>query len=184
MTVLEKRTHSKAIILLLLTAVLWSLGGLLIKSIQWNPLAIAGTRSIIATPLILLILRKKHLTFSVPQILGALSYCVTVILFVVSTKFTTAANAILLQYTAPIYVAIFSIWLLKEKIKKCDWIIIFIAMSGMFLFFFDKLSTGNLIGNILAIISGLSFALFVIFMRMQKREFPLGSIFLGNIIRL
>jgi len=107
---------------------------------------------------------------------------VNVILFVVATKLTTAANAILLQYTAPVYVAIFSGIFLSERIKKLDWFVIFMVMSGMYLFFLDELSTGNLLGNLLAILGGLFFAFYIIFMRKQKSGFPLGSTLLGNII--
>ena len=182
MDILLKKTHRRALVLLFITAILWSFGGLLIKLIDWHPMAIAGMRSLIAIPLISIMVKRKHITYSMPQILGAIFYSVNVILFVAATKLTTAANAILIQYTAPIYVALFSVALLGEKIKKYDWVVISTALLGMVLFFFDKLSVGNFFGNILAAISGLSFGFFIIFMRMQKDSFPLASIFIGNII--
>ena len=125
------KTHTKAFLFLLLTAVLWSFGGLLIKSVSWNPMAIAGMRSAISIPLLLLVVRKDHFTFSFSQIAGACFYSATVILFVSANKLTTAANAIILQYTAPIYVAIFGIWLLKEKVRLHDWIVICNASVGI-----------------------------------------------------
>ena len=110
----------KAIIYLIITAILWSLGGILIKLVDSNALAIAGTRSAIASLIIWLYLGKPKFNWSAAQIGAALSYTGTVILFVMSNKMTTAANAILLQYTAPVYVAILGVWLLKEKTRLFD----------------------------------------------------------------
>lgn len=172
----------KALLLLVATATLWSLGGVLIKSVNANPLAIAGTRSAIAIVVLLLVLRKPKFTWSFAQIGAALAYAATTILFVSSTKTTTAANAIFLQSTAPVYVALLSAWLLKEKIKLLDWITVFIVMVGMMLFFLDNLSTKGILGNVLGAMSGISFALFAIFMRMQKNGSPLESILLGNLL--
>lgn len=137
----------RAILLLAVTAILWSLGGLLIKSVNANPLAIAGLRSAIAVALFLIVLKKPKLTWSFAQIGAALAYAATSLLFVTATKTTTAASAVLLQFTAPVYVALLSSWLLKEKIKLMDWLTIFLVMSGMVLFFLDNLSTKSILGN-------------------------------------
>ena len=176
------KERPKALILLAGTATLRSLGGLLIKSVHTNPLAIAGTRSAIATVVLLLVLRKPKFTGSFAQIGAALAYAATTILFVTATKTTTAANAIFLQFTAPIYVALLGAWLLKEKTKLIDWITIFIVMGGMALFFLDNLTTTGILGNLIGAASGISFALSTIFMRMQKDGSPLESILLGNIL--
>lgn len=175
------KERTKALLLLVGAAILWSLGGLLIKSVDANPLAIAGSRSAIAAVLLLLVLKKPKMTWSVAQIGAALAYAITMILFVTATKTTTAANAVLLQFTAPIYVAIFSAWLLKEKTKLLDWITISLVIGGMVLFFLDNLSTKSILGNGIAATSGISFAFFIIFMRMQKDGSPLESVLLGNI---
>ncbi len=174
--------HNKSIVLLILTALLWSSGGVLIKLVQWNPAAIAGGRSAIALIFILLITRKIRIKLTFIKILGGLAYAATVILFVLSNKLTTAANAILLQFTAPIYVALFGNWFLKEKMSRIDWVTIFLVMFGMILFFVDKLSAGSLIGNITAILSGVAFAWLVLTLRKQKNESPIESIVIGNII--
>lgn len=177
-----KKERLKAILYLVITATLWSLGGMLIKSVNAHPLAIAGARSAIASVVFLLVLGKPKINWSRAQIGAALSYAATVILFVTATKNTTAANAIFLQYTAPIYVAFLGAWLLKEKTKLFDWITIFIVIGGMGLFFLDHLSTKGVLGNLLAIVSGVSFAFTAIFMRMQKDGSPWESAFLGNIL--
>ena len=176
------KERPKALLFLAVTATLWSLGGLLIKSVDANPLAIAGSRSAIAVVLFLLVLKKTNITWSRAQIGAALAYAATSILFVTATKTTTAANAVLLQFTAPIYVALFSAWLLKERTKLLDWITIALVMGGMVLFFLDNLSTKSLLGNSIGAASGVSFALFIIFMRMQKDGSPLESVLLGNIL--
>lgn len=102
----------KAIFGMALAAILWSAGGFLIKGINWHPISISGGRSLIAALVIAFAFRKEKLSFSKSQWAGAVAYCACVTLFVVATKLTTAANAILLQYTAPIYVALLSGWLL------------------------------------------------------------------------
>jgi drug/metabolite transporter (DMT)-like permease len=172
----------KAIGFLIVTAILWSSGGLLIKWVSWNPIAIAGTRSAIAVLVLLVALRRPHLTWSFAQIGGAIAYAASVLLFVSATKLTTAANAILLQYTAPIYIALFGAWFLGERATRLDWITIFVVMGGMVLFFLDELTAGGFWGNVCAISSGVTFASFILFMRKQKNDSPLESVFLGNIL--
>ncbi len=171
-----------AAIYLVITAVLWSLGGLLIKLVNWNPLAIAAGRSFISALLMLVYVRKPKFNWNRDQLLAAFFYFGTVTLFVTANKLTTAANAILLQYGAPIYVAIFAPLILKEKTKTADWITITFALFGMTLFFLDKLEIRNLLGIVIAIASGVSFALYIIFMRKQKDASPIESTLLGNIL--
>ncbi len=171
-----------ALLFLVLTAILWSLGGLLIKSVNSHPLAIAGARSAISALLITLYLKKPRFTWSFAQISAALMYAMTSILFVAANKLTTAANAILIQYTAPLYVALFGAWLLKEKPKLIDWATIVVVFGGMVLFFLDGLDTRGVLGSILAALSGLTFGLFAVFMRMQKNGSPVESVLLGNIL--
>lgn len=172
----------KAVFCMALAAILWSAGGVLIKWIDWHPMSIAGGRSIIAAMVIWLAFRKEKLSFSKPQLAGAVAYCSCVTLFVIATKLTTAANAILLQYTAPIYVALLSGWLLGETVSRRDWYTIFFVCCGMLFFFLDKVTAGGMLGNLYAIASGVSFALFTLFMRMQKDGSPYGSVLLGNVL--
>ena len=94
------------VLMMVVTASLWSIGGLFIKVIDWNPFAIAGVRSFIASLVILAFLRKPKIHLSFPQVAAAVVNAVTMLLFVAATKTTTAANAILLQYMAPVFTAI------------------------------------------------------------------------------
>lgn len=171
-----------AIIYLVMASILWSLGGVMIKGVEGSPLAIAGIRSIFASLLFWAVIRRPKFTWSRDQILCALAYASTVILFVMANKMTAAANVILLQYTAPIYVALFGFLVLKEKTTGMDWITIFVVVAGMALFFADDLDTTGLWGNILSIIDGITYAAVILLMRKQKSEGPLDAILLGNIL--
>ncbi len=164
------------------TALMWSLHGLLIKWVDLHPLAIAGMRSAIAAVILAAFCRPLTFTWSKAQLGGAVAYALTVITFVLANKMTTAANAILLQYTAPVYVAVFSYWFLKEKITRFDWVTTALVLGGMALFFLDELAVGHLAGNLFALAGGVTYAAFTLFMRKQKNESPLESVLLGNVL--
>jgi drug/metabolite transporter (DMT)-like permease len=191
----------KAVLLLVLTAFLWSTSGLFIKYVRWNAPAIAGTRSGIAALFIILAGRvprfsammrnpkresrgsgaEGRLSRILFPLLGGLAYACTVVLFVIATRLTTAANAILLQYTAPAWVALFGAWFLKERATSLDWLIIAAVFGGLVLFFFDHFDTRGFWGNVLAIASGFTYAWMILLLRRQKRS-PLASIIIGNLM--
>ena len=173
-----------AIALLLVAGAMWSLGGLLIKSIPWHPLAISGMRGGIAAIVIYAFSKDKKIIITFDKILAACFYTLVVTLFVISNKLTTAGNAILLQYTAPVYVALFGYMFLGEKSSFIDWITILILLAGLTLFFLDDLSFDGYLGNALAILSGMFFAALTITLRRQKDNNPSDSILLGNILTL
>jgi drug/metabolite transporter (DMT)-like permease len=174
--------HKNAILTLFLTAVLWSLGGLLIKSIPWPPLAVAGGRSLVAVVFLLLVMRPKRLALTPLTLATAVCYAGCTISFVVATKLTTAANAILLQYSSPIWVALFGAWILREHPTRTDWITIVITIAGIGLFFADQLSAEHFLGNLVALGSGLFFGFVAILLRKQKDASPVDSILLGTLL--
>lgn len=162
------------------TAFLWSIAGLFIKVIDWNPFAIAGLRSLIASLVLLIYLRKPEINFSFPQIGAAAANAATMLLFVTANKTTTAANAILLQYIAPVLTAFIGACILKER-TRIEHRIAFIAVAaGMIIMFIEKIDRGQMTGNILALTSALTFSLFFVFMRMQKDGSPFESILLSH----
>lgn len=177
-----EKYRKKAILYLVTASILWSIGGLFIKLVNWNPMAIAGARSGIAAIVMFLYLKKPIIHLGKTKLLGACTYSSLLIFFVTANKLTTSANAILLQFTAPIWVVLFSIIFLKEKIKKSDLAIIIFVMLGMILFFIGDLGQGTIIGNFIAILSGISMAGFVIFLKLIKDGSPVEMTFLGNII--
>lgn len=174
--------RGRAILMLAASAVLWSMGGVLIKSVEWDPFAIAGTRSAIAALVVLALLRRPRFVWTLPQVGGAVAYSATVILFVLANKMTTAANAIVLQYACPVYVALLGVLLLKERISLRAGIMMCIALAGIVLFFIDRLTPAGFRGNLLALASGVTLAFMVVFLRMQKHGSPTESILLGNVL--
>jgi drug/metabolite transporter (DMT)-like permease len=107
-------------------------------------------------------------------------YASCTIAFCTATKLTTAANAILLQYTAPVWIALFGAWLLGERATRYDWITIAVVLCGMGLFFAEGLEAAHLAGNLIAVLSGVCFAGMTIALRGQKDGSPVESIILGN----
>lgn len=173
-----------ALMYLVIASVLWSTGGLFIKLVDWNPIAIAGARSGIAAVVMLIYLKKPVKRLSKIKVLGGCSYASLLILFVTANKLTTSANAILLQFTAPIWITLFSRWFLKERIKKYDLITVITVMIGMVLFFIGDLKGGNMLGNFIAVISGISMAAVVIFLKLQDEDSPVEMTLVGNMITL
>lgn len=173
--------RQRSLLYLLAAALLWSLGGVLIKAISWHPLSISSLRSAVCALTLMVLLRRLPRRWSSVQIVCALIYAATLTTFVAATKLTTAANAILLQYTAPVYVALFGTWFLREKVHARDILAIVLVLGGMVLFFLDEISISGYWGNLLAILSGLCFAWLVLFLRKQKDGSPVESVLLGNV---
>jgi drug/metabolite transporter (DMT)-like permease len=164
----------KAILYIVIAATLLSTGGIIIKFIDLPP--------IFSAAVVWLYVRKPKFTFSKAQVSGALCYSTMITAFVIANKLTTAANAIILQFTAPIWVAILSVWILKERIRWYDIVAIFSVAVGMVLFFLDDMSGGNWAGNMVAIGSGIALAGVTISLRFQKDEKPVETTLLGHLI--
>ena len=175
--------HRKSVGLLLLTALGWSLGGVLMKSVDWPPFAVGGGRGLVAA-VFLLAVRGRTLRFTwTPLQLGtALAFAGCTILFAAATKLTTAANAILLQYTAPVWVALLGAWLLGERARRADWWTIAVTFVGMGVFFYDGLKFNNLTGILLAVASGVSFAVMIVLLRKQGPGSTIEAVILGNLL--
>lgn len=176
------KDRMKAIIYIVIAATLLSTGGIILKYVDMNPMAIASSRGIISAMVVWLYLKKPNFTFSKPQVIGAFSYAMMVTGFIVANKLTTATNAVVLQFTAPIWILILGVWLLKEKVHWYDIVSIFIVSAGMILFFIDDVGGGTLVGNLVAIFSGLALAGSTIGMRLQKEGSPVETTLLGHII--
>ena len=151
-------SRTKGNLYILLTALLWSTGGLLIKYIPGNAVAINGARSLIAVVFFWLYKRSIKIRVNRYVISAAVCLVMTNLLYVMANKLTTAANAIVLQYMAPIFVLIWACIYRKKAPKKQQCGIVLMALAGMVLFFFDQLDGGHLLGNILAIGAGLAFS--------------------------
>lgn len=174
--------HRRAVGALVLTSLLWSTGGLLIKSVPLTGVTIAGTRSAIAAMVMWLWLRRLRPTWAPAQLGGIVAYAATVTLFVMATKLTSAANAILLQYTAPIWVALLSAAITRERLRWYDVVTVAAVMSGMVVFFVDKLEGPALTGTFVAVLSGIAFAFVALCMRAQRGVATTETIVIGNIL--
>lgn len=174
--------HQKGLTAVLIAAILWSSGGLFIKLITLTPMQISFFRCLIAAITFYIIFGNKVKTLNRLSILNSFFYAAVLTSYVLATKLTTAANAIFLQSTAPIYVLIFEPLINKTHYEKINIITILICIGGMFLFFMGELSPGHLEGNLIALFSGIMFAAFFLGMRKNQPVYQVPSIFWGNII--
>lgn len=172
--------HMRVIFQLLLVACLWSTGGVLIKMVEWNSLAICFVRSLVTLLFLLLFRRGKRLRLTKNSIACALSYAGVAITFVVGNKLTASANVIFLQYIAPIYVALYTIFVLKERPRPFDVVCILLTLGGMALFFVGEFNGGQLAGNLMGFLCGISFAAMAIFSTKNEGSM-LDSVLLGSI---
>ena len=173
--------HNKGILAVFITAILWSSGGLFIKLISLNAMQLSFFRCLIAAIVFGLLFRKKLLIVNGFTFINAAFYAVVLTTFVIATKTTTAANAIFLQSTAPIYVLIFEPIINKTKLERINVLTIAVCFIGMIFFFLGEISPGHLTGNLVALISGIMFAAFFLGMRKNGKEYQQSSIFYGNI---
>ena len=168
---------------IIIAAVFWSFGGLLGKLIPWSGLTIAALRGIIAAVTIGLYRRSFSFKLNKPILLAGISLTITTILFMIANKMTSAANAIVLQYTSPVFIILLTLIIYKQKPKKRDMFAIFGVLVGISIFFFDQFKSGNYIGDLIALGSGLSFAA-VFFANKLPNASPIDATYLGNLLSL
>lgn len=171
----------KGPLIIALTAVLWSFGGVLIKLVQWDAMTIAGLRALPAAIVLAVYMRRIRITFTPGVILGALCMSATTILFVYANKLTTAANAIMLQYTAPVFVILMGAILFRRKPKALDIAAVGVVFCGIALMCAGKQEGTAVLGNILAVLSGVSFAGVFLFSE-RPDAIPEQSSFLSMLI--
>ena len=154
------KKENRAMIEMLTCAALWSIAGIFMKLIPWNGFAVASIRSLIAglTFVVYMLVSRCRFIFNKKTILsGILTGCVYTC-FAVANKLTTAANAIVLQFTSPVFIVIFSAIFFGQKIKRNDMYVVVATLIGIALFFFDQLQPGYILGNIVAIAAGIFMA--------------------------
>jgi drug/metabolite transporter (DMT)-like permease len=166
----------------LAAAILWSTGGLFIKWTELSGLALSCWRSFFAFFTVAFFTRHEGFRLNRLTAVASLLYAVLLILFVVATKTTTAANAIFLQYTAPVYLLILEPIIYKEKFRSRDLITVLICVGGMTLFFVGQLRPQDVTGNLVALASGVCFALYFLLLRHPRaREVNrASSVIYGN----
>lgn len=179
--------HRQGLIAVTTAAILWSSGGLLIKSVSLDALGVTMWRALFASVAIALLGRAPFPRPGKTSRLGwalAISYAATLLLFVTGTKLTTAANAIFLQYTAPLYALFLSAVLLKERPTRIELITVAVALGGMCLFFVGRLEPRETAGNVCAISSGVAMAFLFVMLRMPGCTPAMRpqSMVLGNLL--
>ena len=168
-------------------AFLWSTSGLFIKLLDWHPMVIAGTRSFVAAAFLLIVRLllpppKDAKNKPFPLWACAIVFALTLVTYVIANKLTTAANVILLQYSAPIWAALLGWALVREKPNWEHWGALVFVSCGLLLFFRDGLDTGAVTGNVLAIVSGVLLGSHSVFLRMLKDGYPSDALLLGHTI--
>lgn len=165
-----------------ISALLYSLGGICIKLIPWGGMAINGARTGIALVIfaVYMAATKHPLRFNRWVLLGALSTFGTNALFSVANKLTTAANAIVLQFTVPIFVILFAFVFLGQRPTKLDILACVVVFGGIVFFFLDSLQMGGGLGNMLALISGVTYA-GVFMMNQMPDGDAISSVFWGAV---
>lgn len=179
---MNKKAKNIGLLFILASAIFFSLGGVLIKMITWSSITINGTRNLFAFMVMLLYMKKIHHKIIINKIVaaGAVVNLLMNLTFVIATKLTSAANAIVLQFTAPIFLIIY-IWIVwkkkpdKEAVAACV-----LVFGGILCFFFDKISFGGQMGNLLAIISGALYAVIFMLKKFKNSDFE-SSILLSQI---
>lgn len=188
---ISRAERSRALLLLALCGGFWSTGGVLIKFVSWHPLAIWSVRCAISGLALYAITRPSLRGLSRAEWGVAVTHAATTGLFIAANKLTTPANAILIQYSAPVWVALLGAWILNERATRADWITIAVVLSGITLFFVDQLEFAHMIGNAIALLAGVAFALNIMLMRLIStrsvaapagRRNPLRAIIIGNVL--
>ncbi|MBQ9922500.1 MAG: DMT family transporter [Clostridia bacterium] len=169
---------------MLLCAALWSIAGIFIKLIDGNSMVIAGFRSLVAASVFIVYIKAKKLKIILNKsvIISAISLCTTFFAFVGANKLTTAANAIVLQFTAPVFIIIISFFLFKEKFSISDIITVIVTLGGISLFFLDKLDGGQFLGNIIALFSGFTMAVMFIAVKKNTESERMSGMLFGHLM--
>lgn len=158
---------------MLICAALWSVAGIFIKLIPWNGFAVAGMRSLIAglTIAVYMLITRRRYILSRRTVIGGIMTAGVYTCFTVANKLTTAANAIVLQFTCPVFIVILSAIFLKQRIRKNDLAVVIATLAGIALFFFDQLKPGYILGNFVAIAAGMFMAvMFILVGNMEGDE--------------
>ena len=169
-------------LLIAAAALLWSTGGLAIKLVPLPAMGVVFWRSLVAGLVILAAFRPSRASWRHAAPSTVIVYALMILTFVSATKMTTAANAIFLQYTGPLYVLALAPFLLKEPFRRADAAAVAVALLGMSLFFVGRLDPGALAGNLVAVLSGVFFGLTVLLLRRDQSRDAMASVFLGNAI--
>ena len=173
----------KASFLVMLAAVMYAMGGILFKIVQWNAFGIASLRAIIAGTILLVycLMIKHKFKVNLSVILAAIGMTGTNLGFAVANKLTTAGNTIVLEFTMPVFVILILLIFYKKKPTKTELITSALVLLGIILFFVDSLSAGNIWGDLIALAGGVAYAMYFVFTSREDSD-PLTSVVISQLI--
>jgi drug/metabolite transporter (DMT)-like permease len=171
---------ARGCLLILSAAVLWSLAGVFIKFLEVPPLTIVFYRSFFACLIFTPFVRSALRPLSAPVVLSMLAYTTAITAFVSANKLTTAANAIVLQYTAPMFVFLFAWLVLHQKISRLNGIALAAGMLGVSVISFDSVGEPEMAGVLLAFLSGVLFAVYMINLPRTQNVDPVYLTWINN----
>src|SRR5512142_1989162 len=168
-------------LLLLAAAVLWSTAGAAMKRCGLDGWQIAGGRSLVAALFLVAVVPEARVRPTRRVLAVSVAFAFTVVLFAMATKLTTAANAIFIQDTAPLWVLLLSPLVLGERATRGELVAVPVFGLGLGLFFMDELSPGQGLGNLVALASGIGFALSIVGLRTLRARGP-AALAWGNLL--
>ena len=179
----EKDIRRFGMVMMLMASICFATGGLFMKLISWSPLAINGARNLIACIVIgiYLLVIKHKLKMNPTVLLGAVSMAGVTTMYAIANKLTTAGNTIILQYTAPVWIMVMMYLFFHQKPNKTGIISIVIVFAGILCFFFEGLSTGKWLGDLVALLSGVFYAGVFMLNSFEKGD-ALSSVFFGQLL--
>jgi len=178
---IEETKSRKGPVFIALASLCWSFGGLLIKFIPWSAMSIVGIRAFIAAIVFVIYRRSFKVELTTGNIITAICLSSTTIMYVFANQLTTAAAAILLQFTAPVFIILIYLIFYKKKPTVSALIAVLLTLVGMTLFFLENPDMGAFWGNIMALISGLSMAGVYVGNKRPDTN-PENALFLGFLI--
>jgi len=179
---IDRRDAMRGMLATVVAAILWSTGGLLIKWIEQPAFTILFYRSLFAGLFFLFLFRGKAMQWDRQVLRISLCYAPLLICFVTATKLTTAANAIFLQYTAPVFVLLAEPRILGTRLQRLDVITVVVSLAGLSLFLLDSFqASGSWIGNGVALMSGLFLAGLILTLKFSDARQQAGGLVLGNL---
>ena len=162
----EDKKPIPPVVLVLIAVLLWSTGGMFIKlATNLDAYQVTFFRSLLAGITVLIITRRNGLRINAFGVMCSIINATLLFLFVWATKHTTAANAIFLQYTAPVYILILAPFVIGEKFHLRDLVTVIFCIAGMSLFFVGDLTIGDYQGNIAALGSGIFLGLYIMLLK-------------------
>ena len=176
------RNLQRGRLLILSAALLWSLAGVFIKFLDLHALTIVFYRSLFASLVFAPLVRRSHFRLNTAIVVSVLSYTAAISAFVAANKLTTAANAIVLQYTAPVFVFLFTRWVWGERISRQNGLALVVAMIGVTIIGGDSAGAPEMTGVLLALLSGVLFAIYMVNLRRTGEVAPVYLTWSNNLV--